>query len=118
MDNVAIAGVLALVGIGFFMLFAMPEPETNGTVPRGPCVYSVGGEPYSMEKSTAMGIANVSECTAHGTLADHAYCNLETGEWWLYVEHERPDCEAICRVSVVTEQPKLQLRCADEEDLP
>jgi hypothetical protein len=70
------------------------------------CVTS-GGEIMSL--SEAKQIAIESECG--DGLKDTAFCNENTGTWWIDLDMEQEGCSPACVVNVVTKEAVINWRC-------
>lgn len=56
-------------------------------------------------------IALSSECTIEGNIMEEAFCNENTGTWWIELDLEREGCNPACVVNVETKEAEINWRC-------
>jgi len=64
-----------------------------------------------MTLSTAIAIAEGSDCVANGTLTGDYMCNDYTGTWWLDLDIDKEGCNPACVINVETEEAEINWRC-------
>lgn len=69
---------------------------------------SKGDQKLSLED--AKEIAINSECN-QGELKDNAFCNENTGTWWIDLDIEKEGCNPACVIDVVTKTAEINWRC-------
>lgn len=62
-----------------------------------------------MSLSEAKEIAKNSECGEE--LTGEAFCNSNTGTWWLNLDILKKGCNPACVVNVVTKEAEVNWRC-------
>jgi hypothetical protein len=74
------------------------------------CISSTGSR---MSLSEAQEIAAGSACADTGTLLDEAFCNADTGTWWIDLEPFSPQegCNPACVVNLETGVAEVNWRC-------
>jgi len=105
-----------LIGLVFAMFLIAgcaqqsPGPlDTSGQ----DCIKTGTGEKLGL--SEANEIAINSECVDENALTDKAFCNQDTGTWWIDLEMEEPEdkpfCNPACVINVETKQAEINWRC-------
>jgi hypothetical protein len=64
-----------------------------------------------MSYTEAARLAQQSECTQEGGLAQTRVCNPGTGTWWIDMDIERPGCAPACVVDINTGSAEINWRC-------
>ena len=65
----------------------------------------------SLYLSSAVRIAQASECVDQGKIKGSHFCNETTGTWWLDLEVDKPGCNPACVVNIETREAEINWRC-------
>ena len=97
-------GLLAVVAL---LVFSVAEVKSIPASTQ--CTHSATG--ISMSWTTAMGMAQTSECLAEGSFEGAPVCNEDTGTWWIDLDIEKPGCNPACVIDVRTGEAEINWRC-------
>ncbi len=72
-------------------------------------VCSGGGKDMTLKD--AMFVALMSECTEEGMINADAFCNENSGTWWIGLDVTKKGCMPACVVDVATKTAEINWRC-------